>query len=217
MKRTAAALGAILLVASLGAPARAIRTSLSDANDVHGLLDLRSVVFRYEPGPYVWALATFGSWSVPNVWDRGSFVVELDTFGSRAIDYVVAVRSDGRSMIGDLFRRRFDGQEQHLLQLSAWRSGSRGAGVDVPRDAVRIGANRTSFFWSATSLFTGRRCAASCVDRAPNGGAMIEQQIGNPPAPSPTVSPSPSASASPTPSVSSTPSVSPSTSVSPSP
>jgi hypothetical protein len=216
MKRTAAALGAILLVASLGAPARAIRTNLSDANDVHGLLDVRSVVFRYEPGPYVWAFGTFGSWSVARVWDLGSFFVELDTFGSRGIDYVVAVRSDGRSMIGDLFRRRFDGQEQHLLRLSAWRSGSRGVGIEVPRSAVRIGANRTSFFWSATSLFTGRRCAASCIDRAPNGGAMIEQQIGNPPSSSPTVSPSPSESPSPTPSVSPTPSTSPS-SVSPSP
>jgi hypothetical protein len=211
VKRTAAALGAILLVASLGAPARAIQTSLADANDVRGPLDMRSVVFRYKPGPYAWAFATFGSWSVPSVWDRGFFVVELDTFGSRRIDYVVVLRSDGRSMVGDLFRRRFDGQERHLRRLSAWRSGSRGAGVEVPRSAVRIGTSRTSFFWSATSLFTGHRCAASCIDRAPNGVAMVEQHIGNAqPSPSPTVSLSPSVSPSPTPSTSPSPSVSPS-------
>jgi hypothetical protein len=206
MKRAAAVLVAILLVASVGTPARAIRTSLSDANDVRGLLDVRSVVFRFQPGPYAWAIGTFGSWSVANMWDRGSLVVELDTVGSAQIDYVVAVRSDGRTMVGDLFRRRFGGQEQHLLRLSAWHSGSRGASVEVPRGAVRIGANRTSFFWSVTSLFTGRRCVASCIDRAPNGGAMVEQKIGTPPSPSPTISPSPSESPSPTPSVSPTPS-----------
>jgi hypothetical protein len=210
VKRTAAALGAILLVASLGAPARAIQTSLTDTNDVHGLLDERSVVFRYEPGPYAWAFATFGSWSLPNVWDRGFFIVELDTFGSRGIDYVVVVRSDGRSMIGDLFRRRFDGEERHLLRLSAWRSGSRGAGVEVPRSAVRLGGSRTSFFWSTTSLFTGHRCAATCIDRAPNGDAMVEQPIGTHPSPSPTVSPSPSMSPSPTLSASPSPTISPS-------
>jgi hypothetical protein len=204
LRRALAALGVLLVVAALALPARATRTDVDDGNDTRGLLDLRAVVLRHDHGPYTWAFQTFSRWSARRIWDAGFFVVELDTLGSPATDYVVVVRSDGRSMSADLFRRRGGGEEVHRRRLSAWRSGSRGVDVEVPRLSLRIGANRFSFFWSATSLFTGRRCAKSCTDRAPDGDTMVEELLGAAsPTPSPTVSPT--TTVSPTPSPTSSP------------
>jgi hypothetical protein len=210
LRRAVAALGVLLVVASLALPAVATRTDVDDGNDARGLLDLRAVVLRHDHGPYAWVFQTFSRWSVRRIWDAGFFLVELDTLGSPAIDYVVIVRSDGRSMSADLFRRRSGGEEAHRRRLSAWRAGSRGVGVEVPRLSLRIGLNRLSFFWSATSLFTGRRCAKTCADRAPDGDAMVEELLGTAsPTPSPTISPSPTVSPTPSPTSSPTPSPTP--------
>jgi hypothetical protein len=211
VRRAAAAVGAALLVASLALPAEATHTNLEDGNDVRGPLDLRTVVLREDRGPYAWVFRTYSRWSVRGIWDSGFFVVELETLGSPAVDYVVVVRSDGRSMVADLFRRRGGGDQVHRRRLSAWRAGGRGAGVDVPRLALRVGANRLSFFWSSTSLFTGPRCTRTCADRTPDGDTMVEQVIGGgSPTPSPTVFPTPTVS--PTPSPTSSPTSSPSAS-----
>jgi hypothetical protein len=199
VRRISVALAGLVLTVALAASALATHTNLADADDVRGPLDIRTVVLRHEPGPYVWVFRTFASWTTRSIWDRGYFVVELDTRGSAAIDYVVVLRSDGRSMVGHLFRRQADGDEVPLRTLRAWRAGTQGAGVEVPRRFLRFGPNRTTFTWATRSSFTGDRCRATCLDRVPDGDAMVEQELQAPsPSPSPSVSPSVSPTASPT-------------------
>jgi hypothetical protein len=198
VRRVAVAFGACALVIALAVSARATHSNLVDGNDVKGLLDVHTVVFRHDHGPYAWIFRTYAPWTVRGIWDRGYFVVELDTLGSAAIDYRILLRSDGRSIVGDLFRVQKDGDEVRRASVSGWRAGGRGAGVEVSRRALRYGPNRTSFFWSTASLFTGERCRAACIDRAPDDGAMVEQPLVEPsPTPSPTASVSPSVSPTP--------------------
>jgi hypothetical protein len=46
------------------------------------------------------------------------------------------------------------------------------------------------------SMFTGDRCRTTCIDRAPDGNVMVEQQLVEPsPSPTSTTSPSPSPTA----------------------
>jgi hypothetical protein len=204
VRRVAVAAGSLAVVAALAVSARATHSDLVDPNDVRGVLDVHTVVFRHESGPYAWVFGTFPSWTVRGIWDRGFFVVELDTLGSKAVDYRVVLRSNGRSMIGDLFRLKRAGDLVHLRTLPSWRAGSHGGGVELPRAAVRYGSGRTSFFWRTASLFTGERCRTSCLDLVPDGGTMVEQLLVEP-TPSPTITPTTSASPTPSPTTSPTP------------
>jgi hypothetical protein len=174
---------ATVLVVALAAPALANHTDLTDPEDTGGLLDLRVVVLRHDSGPYEWIFKTYGSWTVRKLWDRGAFVIQLDTLRDEAVDYFVVVRSDGRSMVADLFRKRASGKEIHMRKLRARRAGSRGAAVLLPRAAVRYGTHRTSFLWRTLSTFTGETCRVTCIDRAPDDGSMVEQELEPPPPP----------------------------------
>ena len=177
MRRVVVLFASLVLVLALAAPALATHTNVTDDNDVRGVLDLSAVVFRHESGPYQWVFKTYGRWTHRKIWDHGYLIVELDTRGDEAIDYFVVLRSDGRSMIGELFRRRTTGREVHLRSLDGWRAGSHGAGVEVPRRALKYGAARTSFLWRTLSSFTGARCRVTCIDLAPDGGTMVEQEL----------------------------------------
>jgi len=170
----------VVLVLGLAGPALATHTNLTDDDDTRGLLDLSAVVSRHESGPYEWVFKTYVRWTVKKIWDRGYFVIQLDTKGDEGIDYIVVLRSDGRQMIGDLFRKRANGDEVYLRTLPAGRAGSKGAGVDVPRRALKYGASRTSFFWTTLSAFTGTRCRVTCIDLAPDDGGMVEQELPTP-------------------------------------
>ena len=57
-------------------------------------LDLREVGFDHVGAP-TWRLSTFSTWTVRSIWDLGNFIVQLDTRGDAAADYVAVVRSDG--------------------------------------------------------------------------------------------------------------------------
>ncbi len=177
MRRLVAAALAVAAVLAAAEPARATHTNQTDANDVRGLLDLQSVVFRHDLSPWVWVFRTYSTWTAKRIWDRGFLIVELDTFGSDAVDYVAVVRSNGRGMLGDLFRRRKNGDEIHLRGLRAWRAGSRGAGFRLPRSALKYGASRTAFGWRVLSSYTGARCRTTCIDRVPDDGSMVPQDL----------------------------------------
>jgi hypothetical protein len=182
VNRLVIVLGSLTLVLALAAPAAATHTDLTDPNDVDGLMDLSAVQFRHESGPYRWIFKTYPAWTVRKIWDRGTFVIQLDTLGDEAIDYFVVVRSDGRSMVADLFRKRRHGTEVRLRSLDAGRAGDHGASVDLARRHLRYGANRTSFSWRTITTFVGVKCRVTCLDLAPDDGTMVEQELPPPPA-----------------------------------
>ncbi|HEU4529475.1 MAG TPA: hypothetical protein VFT80_16295 [Actinomycetota bacterium] len=179
MRRAVAPLVAALLVLG-AAPAWASHTDLSDPNDVDGRLDLEQVQLRHEADPFVWTFRTFRGWKPREMWDRGYLLVELDTRRDDLIDYVALIRSTGRKLEGVLLRTRRDGRQVGIGDLDAWKTGPDAAAIGLPLGAVRFGQGRTSFLWSGTSLFTGRVCPGTCIDRAPDEG-MVEQEIPPPP------------------------------------
>ena len=182
------ALVAITLIA-FALPARAHHTDQADPNDTDGRLDLQGVRFDHERAPD-WRLATFARWSVRSIWDRGAFVVQLDTKGDPEPDFVAVVRSDGRRLVASLFRLRRDGHEVEIASLKAEKDGSKAATLRVPLREVSVGPQRTSYFWSTLSSFTGSSCTRTCHDPVPDAG-MIEQPLpGVTPSPSPSVAPS---------------------------
>ena len=179
MRRLGPWIGA-LVVATLTAFALPV---LADHTDQ---LDLQEVVFDHVGGP-TWRMSTFPTWTVRSIWDLGNFIVQLDTRGDAAADYVAVVRSDGRRLVAALFRLRRDGREIEVTPLRTTKGGSRAATVTIPLREVSIGPNRTSYFWSVLSSFTGGLlCTRTCLDAIPDEG-MIEQ-----PLPGVTPSPTPS-------------------------
>ena len=187
LRRRSIGLGALAVV-TLGAfalPALAHHTDQVDPHDTGGKLDLAEVGFDHEGAP-TWRMSTFPTWTVRSIWDLGNFIVQLDTRGDAAADYVAVVRSDGRRLVAALFRLRRDGREFEVTALRTAKAGSRAATVTVPLREVSIGPNRTSYFWSVLSSFTGGLCTRTCLDAVPDAG-MIEQ-----PLPGVTPSPTPS-------------------------
>lgn len=150
--------------------------SFDDPNDARGPLDISSVRSSLESTPLTWTIRTFRAWTARKIWDRGFFVVSLDTLGSADPDYLALIRSNGKELEGVLLRRHTNGEEVPLHPLDVWRAGTIGAGIAVPRRALRFGSSRTSFSWSVASTFTGDRCHTTCIDLAPDTGA-VEQPL----------------------------------------
>jgi hypothetical protein len=186
------------LVASLAAvlPASAHHADPTDPNDTPGKLDVRAVELDHDARPPVWRIETFAPWTVHEMWDRGFFVVMLDTKGDADLDHLAIVRSDGRKLVGVLYAVRQDGTQKPIGSLSAAKDGSRGMTIAVPLRRLSIGAARQSYFWSVLVTYTGNVCQATCFDAVPDVG-MVEQPL---PGVTPTPTPSPTVSPTPTPS-----------------
>ena len=190
------ALAAAATALALTLPAAAGQVGVRDPNDTAGRLDVNGIRLDPDASPR-WRLATFGRWSLSQIWDRGYLIVQLDTRGDEAIDHLAVVGSDGRSMVGTLFRVRRDGGQVVIGTVGASRAGSRAAVVSVALHKLSIGANRTSYFWSALTTYSGTACQRTCFDVVPDSG-MIEQLL-------PGVTPTPSSAPSPSPSFAPTP------------
>jgi hypothetical protein len=189
------AMVAVTLVA-LALPALAHHTDQVDPDDTEGKLDLAQVAFDHEGAPS-WRMATFSSWTVRSIWDLGTFIVQLDTKGDAAADFVAVVRSDGRRLVAALYRLRRDGREIELSVLRTDKGGSKAVTLTIPLREISVGPNRTSYSWSVLSSFTGGNCTRTCLDAVPDVG-MIEQPLpGVTPSPTPSPTPSQTPSAAP--------------------
>ena len=187
MRRQTLGLGALVAVTvvALALPALAHHTDQVDPNDTDGKLDLEQVGFDHEGEAPSWRMVTFSTWTVRSIWDRGNFIVQLDTRGDAAADYVAVVRSNGRRLIASLFRLRRSGRQIEVTSLRTDKEDSWAATVTVPLREVSIGPNRSSYFWSVLSSFMGGSCARTCLDTAPDE-RMIEQPLpGVTPSPTP--------------------------------
>jgi len=157
----------VVVVVALALPAGADHTDQVDPNDTEGRLDLEAAQFDHLGAP-TWRLVTFSAWTFRAIWDRGYLMVQLDTKGDAAVDFVAVVRSDGRRLVATLFRLRRSGGQAEVVSLRTDKSGSNAAWVTVPLRKVSIGPNRTSYFWSALSSFAGGGCSRTCLDAVPD-------------------------------------------------
>jgi hypothetical protein len=162
-----------------------------DGNDVDGRLDVRAVRFDHNPAPS-WTFVTFGSWTLEEIWDRGQFVVRLDTRADEDNDLLIVVRSDGRQMLANLFRIRADGREIDLGKVQVDKISRRGLEVTVALRKLGVGRGRTSYTWTALALLTSASCRTVCIDRIPDEGRVEQLLPGVSPSPSPTPTETPS-------------------------
>jgi hypothetical protein len=136
-----------------------------------------------------WTFRTFSGWTIDEVWDRGFFVLELDTRGDKDIDERILLRSDGRTLEAVLITIRSDGRERVRTRLHATKDGSRSASVEVARRRLGIAPSRELFRWYAYSIFAGGDCRRVCIDRVPDEGRLEQLLPGVSPSPSPSPSP----------------------------
>jgi hypothetical protein len=173
---------------SFGLVSFASHADVEDNNDTRGPLDVRTVRMSAGNSPR-WTFSTFDRWRATEIWDSGFFVVKLDTFGDERFDYFALIRSVGDRLDGSLYRdyRRKDDKRKTGLRVG--RPNRRSALVTVPLSRLRF-TQRGVFRWTTTATWTSARCGrATCLDRAPDRGAVDEPRG----VPTPTITTSPTA------------------------
>lgn len=185
IKKLAAITVASLLVMPLLASARHV--DVRDGNDTRGLLDMKRVEMTKSKSPK-WKIRTWRSWSVAKLWDRGFILVYLDTFGNDAADYYALAASDGRRLVGSLYRDRTTKSDFKVRSLRARHPNGKVANVTVPMNKLRRRKSKL-YRWYALTMFSGNRCKRVCFDRAPNEGWVSEPVPAPAPEPVPTETP----------------------------
>ena len=184
------ALVALAAAALLPLVATARHTDVRDADDTSGVFDIsRAEMARGRTNK--WKITTFQKWSTVEVWDRGFFLVYIDTFGTDRPDYYALVRSNGREMLGTLYRDREQKNDYKVRDLSVRHRKQDVIRVEISFRGLTRRASRL-YRWYAESLWSGSECRRFCFDRAPDRGTVVEPGA-NPtptlPTPSPTVTP----------------------------
>lgn len=185
--RRAGVLAAAVLVVAVALPVLASKLLVTDANDTTGVLDVHEVRLRDPDGsPPSWTVFTFKDWTPRSLWDRGYFLLNLDTLGTAEADYYVVVRAERTGLRAGMWRRRADAIDRRLFSVRVRRRGDNGVRMWVRLGRLPIGPKRNVYRWSVTTLFTGGVCRRTCVDLAPDAG-MVEQPLDPAsPTPSPT-------------------------------
>jgi RTX calcium-binding nonapeptide repeat (4 copies) len=144
--------------------------SIGDPGDAKGRLDVRKVRSHAGESPPRWKVITFGSWTIKGIWDDGYFLVSVDTQGDAGPDYHVLGYSNGKSMVGGLYREKDGGAEVRIGGAAVSKAGKRGVVIKLPLS--KLDRTRPYFRWSVTTLFTGKHCGTVCFDRVPGQVAL---------------------------------------------
>ena len=197
MKKLGLAVLALTIALPLLASAR--HADLQDRDDARGPLDIRRVEVAGTAATPRWMVTTYGAWSAKRIWDRGFVLVELDTFGSKRVDYYVLVRSTGSRLSGALFRDRASKPDRKITAVRVTRRNRRTVAASAPLRRMRRRSGGV-YSWFVLSLFNSRDCSQVCFDRAPERGAVTEPGATATPTPSlPTTLPTPTLTPTPTP------------------
>lgn len=171
---------ALGMVVALAAPK--FHSDIGDPNDTKGVLDVQRVRLDHEGGTEI-TVITFAEWTPASIWDRGNAYVFLDTEADEAPEYFVLVRSTGPDLQASLWRERRDRRDVYLRNVKVRRKSPDGVSVAVPIKSLEFGPARESYFWWATTSFTGNLCRRTCLDRAPDQGSVEQWRPGMSPSP----------------------------------
>lgn len=172
---------AALVILSLAGAVLAVNGRTTDPDDTAGVLDVREVKFNHPKGePPAWTVITASSWKISPMWDRGYVFLELDTKGYEPADYYAVIRSDGRSMRGELFKiaTKPGKLDSHVANLTVWRKSLDGVSVKVPLKLMEFGRWRSFYRWWIVTSLTGEKCPATCIDRVPDAGTVQQWRPG---------------------------------------
>ncbi len=118
------------------------------------------------------------------MWDEGYGLVYFDTFGTKRFDYYALVRSDGYHLEATLWRDRKRKRDVRVSKLHVARADRRSFTVTVPLRKMKIPRSRRSYRWYVETIAVDDgACPRSCLDRAPNRGAVAEPVPGGTPLP----------------------------------
>ncbi|MFL5767000.1 MAG: hypothetical protein ACJ758_04045 [Actinomycetota bacterium] len=171
-----AALACAFCVFALWGVASADPSVLTDSNDAMGL-DVSRVTLAADVPPPVWTIRTFRPWTIPKLWDRGYFMVEIDTMGGAPPEYRAVARSNGKQLVGALYHVRDDGKSVQIAKLRTHKVDARTVSIRVPLSKLAFGPDRTSYNWDVLTSYTSAKCAHGvCFDRAPDSGS-VEQPL----------------------------------------
>ncbi|MBW3594238.1 MAG: hypothetical protein KY391_01565 [Actinobacteria bacterium] len=154
-----------------------------DPNDTRGRLDIKRAEM-VTARTAKWKLTTWSPWTPKQLWDRGFILIYVDTFGSRRADYYALVRSNGRRMVGSLYRDRARKKDVWVRSLRTRHPRGKIVIVAIPLQKLRRRDSKL-FSWHTLTMISGRHCRRFCFDRAPDDGSVTEPG----PAPSPTLPP----------------------------
>jgi len=161
---------------ALAGVAAADTSVLTDPNDATGL-DVSRVTLNADVPPPIWTIRTFRSWTIPKLWDRGYFMVELDTMGGAPPEYRAVARSNGRQLVGVLYHVRNDGKNVQIGKLRTHKADARSISIRVPLSKLAFGPDRASYKWDVVTSYTSGACGDGvCFDRAPDNGS-VEQPL----------------------------------------
>jgi hypothetical protein len=137
-----------------------------------------------------WSVFTWGSWRAAEVWDGGFITIKYDTFGDSHYDYYALIRSNGARLLGTLHRDYARKQDRKVRNLRVGRPSRASARITVPYGSMRFSEPRV-FRWVVNTTWGDPRCGeATCIDRAPDRGAVDEPR-GPVPTPTLTITPTP--------------------------
>lgn len=188
MKRLVPFVATVLTAVLVGVALARAPVPLEDPNDTLGPMDVLTVTFDGVGTP-TWAVTMQKPWRIRATWDRAFAFVYLDVVGDTRGDYYAIVRSAGNDVVGSLWRDPKRGHDVRVRPLEVlWRS-SRELALSIPLAAMDIGAFRSIYRWWVVTTFSGEICRSTCVDRAPDEGAVEELLPGASPTPTPTPTP----------------------------
>lgn len=178
----------VALAAAVSLPLLALahHVELTDPDDTKGLLDIRRVSVAGSRLAPTWTIATGARWTAEQMWDTGFLVVKLDTFGTARADYYAIVSSDGTRFRGSLYRDRQEKSDRRLRGLTLERADRRSVTIRINLRELRRRDSRV-YRWYATTLFASDNCRSTCIDRAPDEGAIAEPGPVESPSPTPTL------------------------------
>ncbi len=164
-------LAAAVLVSLVGAgTARAGTSTVPDADDVSGRLDISSASDGHAGTKTVThTIRTFAAWPVGLIGPRtpNYFLLELSTDADPAPERSVLIVSSAGHMVGLLFGPN----SRFITSVHASRPNRHTVKVSIPRS--RLG-NPAGYKWQAFSFFRAPgACHAGCQDRAPDGTTRV--------------------------------------------
>jgi hypothetical protein len=172
-------IGVIVVFASLLSPASGNHDIVSDPNDTSGRADIRKIRMVNDR-PRKWVFRTWRNWQINDFFERGWFVLYLDTFGGGRFDYFVFVRATRRDLAGAVWRDFKKKDDRKVAGAGTKKIGKAHMRVSVPFRKMRIGGARLKFRWFGRSIWSGPHCRQLCLDRAPNRKVISELFIPNP-------------------------------------
>jgi hypothetical protein len=164
----------VVFLGMLGEASFAHHVVARDGNDTGGSLDVGNAKVRGRQ-PHKMFVSTRKGWTARKIFDRGYFLVYLDTFGNERFDYYILIRAERKRLKGSLWRDLRVKSDKFVSRTKVRKPRRRTVRTGLPFNEMKTRARRWSYRWLVRTLYTGPgACRNVCIDRVPNNRAVVE-------------------------------------------